>query len=130
VVWRLDCVVGSLKDLIGLISTVLDSRASLHSLTEDFAVSSRNGRNMLHTLNALSDFQYSLIKHRTIQGLRQARAKGRVGGRPRKLGPAQIKKAEAMLDKARMTKTEVATHFGVCRQTLNQALAMSASRVS
>ena len=36
-----------------------------------------------------------------------------MGGRPRKLGPAEVKKAEAMLNQARMTKTEVATHFGV-----------------
>lgn len=126
VVWRLDCLADSLKELIAIVTRINRAKANLHSLSDEFSVSAHGGRAMLGTLHALSDFQYSLIKQRTIQGLREARAQGRVGGRPRKLGPREIRKAEAMLNKAQMTKTEVASHFGVCRQTLNQALAAEA----
>jgi len=124
VVWRLDCLTNTLKELIGVLTEINKKKASFRSLSEDFTVTPRSAGTMLATLGTISDFQSSYIRQRTIHGLRAAKAQGRVGGRPRKLGPAQVKKARAMLKKAKMTKSQVATHFGVCRATLNQALTL------
>jgi DNA invertase Pin-like site-specific DNA recombinase len=122
VVWRLDCLAGSLKELLTAVSQIDSHKANLNSLSEGFSVTSRTAKSMLHTLTALNDFQYSLIKQRTIHGLRAAKAKGRVGGRPRKLGPTQIREAKKLLKNADMTKAEVAIRLGVSRVTLNKAL--------
>lgn len=122
VVWRLDCLTNTLKELIEVLSDINKRKANFKSLSEGFSVSTRNAGATLTTLNTISDFQSSYIRQRTIHGLRVARAQGRVGGRPRKLGPVQIKEARSMLKKANMTKSQVAIHFGVCRATLNQAL--------
>jgi DNA invertase Pin-like site-specific DNA recombinase len=122
VVWRLDCLTNTLKELIGVLTEINKKKASFKSLTENFTVTPRSAAAMLATLGTISDFQSSYIRQRTIHGLKEARAQGRIGGRPRKLGPVQVKKAKAMLKKAKMTKSQVAAHFGVCRATLNQAL--------
>jgi DNA invertase Pin-like site-specific DNA recombinase len=122
VVWRLDCLTNTLKELIEILSELSRRKASFKSLSEDFTVTPRSAGTMLATLGTISDFQSSYIRQRTIHGLREARAQGRVGGRPRKLGPVQVKKAKTMLKKPNMTKSQVAAHFGVCRATLNQAL--------
>lgn len=124
VVWRLDCLTNTLKELIEVLSEINTRKAGFKSLSEDFSVTSRNAGAMLATLSTISDFQSSYIRQRTIHGLRAAKAQGRVGGRPRKLGPVQINKAKAMLKKANVTKSQVASHFGVCRATLNQALTL------
>jgi len=122
VVWRLDCLTDTLKELIGILSEINQKKAGFKSLSEDFSVTTRTAGAMLNTLGTISDFQSSYIRQRTIDGLRAAKAQGRVGGRPRKLEPKQIKQARSMLKKASMTKSRVADHFGVCRATLNQAL--------
>lgn len=122
VVWRLDCLAGSLKELLTVVTQINTLKANLNSITEDFSITPRTGKSMQHFLAALNDFQYSLIKQRTIHGLRAARAKGRVGGRPRKLGPSHIREAKKLLKKADMTKAEVAVRLGVSRVTLNKAL--------
>ena len=124
VVWRLDCLTNTLKELIEVLSEINKRKANFKSLSEDFSITTRNAGTMLTTLGTISDFQSSYIRQRTIHGLRAARAQGRIGGRPRKLGPAQVKKAKTMLKKAKMTKSQVANHFGVCRATLNQALSI------
>jgi len=122
VVWRLDCLAGSLKELLLVVNQINSLKANLKSLSENFSVTPRTSKSMLHTLTALNDFQYSLIKQRTIHGLRAAKAQGRVGGRPRKLGPVQIREAKKLLKKANITKAEIAVRLGVSRVTLNKAL--------
>ncbi|HJN51736.1 MAG: recombinase family protein [Pseudomonadales bacterium] len=122
VVWRLDCLAGSLEELLAVVTRINRLKANLNSIVDDFSVTPRTAKSMQHTLAALNDFQYALIKQRTIHGLRAARAKGRVGGRPRKLGPSQIREAKNLLKKANVTKAEVAVRLGVSRVTLNKAL--------
>lgn len=121
-VWRLDCLAGSLKELLVVVTQINSLKANLKSVSEDFNITPRTAKSMLHILTAIHGFQYSLIKQRTIHGLRAARAKGRVGGRPRKLGPVQIREAKKLLSKANMTKAKIAVRLGVSRVTLNKAL--------
>ena len=122
VVWRLDRLGRSLKDLLEIIQA-LDGRAvGFRSLTESIDTSSAGGKLIFHVFGALAEFEHSLIRERTKAGLAAARARGRKGGRKPKLSKADVKKAAAMLRDPTVTKTEVAQHFDITRMTLNQAL--------
>ena len=122
VVWRLDRLGRSLKDLVEIISDLEGKGIGFRSLTEAIDTTSAGGKLVFHIFAALSEFERSLIQERTRAGLAAARARGRKGGRPRALSKAQTQKARAMLSDPMITKTEVAKHFGVTRMTLNKAL--------
>jgi len=123
VVWRLDRLGRSLKDLVEIISELEGKGIGFRSLTEAIDTTNAGGKLVFHIFAALSEFERSLIQERTRAGLAAARARGRKGGRPRAMTNDQVKKAKAMLSDPMITKTEVAKHFGVTRMTLNKALA-------
>ena len=122
VVWKLDRLARSLKDLVELIQTLQERGVGFRSLTESIDTSSSGGRLVFHVFSALAEFEHSLIRERTMAGLAAARARGRKGGRKLRLSSADVRKAAAMLTDPHITKTEVAKHFGVSRVTLNAAL--------
>lgn len=122
VVWRLDRLGRSLKDLVEIV-TALESRGvGFVSLTESIDTVSAGGKLVFHLFAALAEFERNLIRERTVAGLVAARARGRKGGRKAKLDKSDVRKAAAMLLNPLMTKTEVALHFGVSRVTLDAAL--------
>lgn len=122
IVWRLDRLGRSLKDLVEIINELEERGVGFRSLSESIDTTSAGGKLIFHLFAALSEFERSLIQERTKAGLAAARARGRKGGRPRALSKSQIKKAKAMLLDPLITKTEVAKHFNVTRATLNKAL--------
>lgn len=123
VVWKLDRLARSLKDLVTIIDDLQARGVGFRSLTEAIDTTSTGGRLVFHIFGALAEFEHNLIRERTIAGLAAARARGRRGGRKPALSKADVRKAAAMLSDAAITKTEVAKHFGVSRVTLNAALA-------
>lgn len=122
IVWRLDRLGRSLKDLVEIVSDLESKGVGFQSLNESIDTTSPSGKLIFHVFAALSEFERSLIQERTKAGVAAARARGRKGGRPKKLSADQIRKARAMLSDPLMTKAEVARHFGVSRVTLNSAL--------
>ncbi|MEW8472055.1 MAG: recombinase family protein [Candidatus Thiodiazotropha endolucinida] len=122
IVWRLDRLGRSLKDLVGIISMLDERGVGFQSLTESIDTTSAGGKLVFHIFGALAEFEHTLIRERTMAGLAAARARGRKGGRKPSMSKADVKKAVAMLRDPQMTKTEVADHFGVSRVTLNQSL--------
>jgi DNA invertase Pin-like site-specific DNA recombinase len=122
VLWRLDRLGRSLKDLVEIVQSLEDREIGLHSLSESIDTTSAGGRLIFHVFASLSEFERNLISERTIAGLEAARARGRMGGRKPKLNRADVRKAAAMLLDPMMSKTEVANHFNVSRITLNQSL--------
>ena len=123
VVWKLDRLARSLKDLVEIVHDLNQRGVGFRSLTESIDTTSSGGRLVFHIFGALAEFEHSLIRERTIAGLAAARARGRKGGRRLALSSADVRKAAAMLAAPNITKTEVAKHFGVSRVTLNAALA-------
>lgn len=126
-VWRLDRLGRSLKDLVGMVSDLEARGVAFSSLNEAIDTGSAGGKLIFHAFAALAEFERSLIRERTRAGLAAARARGRKGGRPRKLSSDQVRKAKAMLLDPYVTKGEVARHFKVTRMSLNNALAHSAA---
>lgn len=122
VVWKLDRLARSLKDLVEIIEGLQGKGVGFRSLTESIDTTSTGGRLVFHIFGALAEFEHSLIRERTIAGLAAARARGRKGGRKPAMSSADIRKAAAMLSDPAITKAEVAKHFSVSRVTLNAAL--------
>ena len=118
VVWRLDRLGRSLSDLIHLTNELQSRGIGLESLTEKIETASPTGKLVFHVFGALSEFERNLIRERTMAGLKAARARGRKGGRPRKLQAKEIKTIRALLRTAEISVQEVATRFGVSRSTL------------
>ena len=77
VVWKLDRLARSLKDLVEIVQDLNDREISFKSLTEAIDTTSSGGRLMFHIFGALAEFEHSLIRERTIAGLQAARARGR-----------------------------------------------------
>jgi DNA invertase Pin-like site-specific DNA recombinase len=122
VVWKLDRLARSLKDLVEIVQELQDREIGFRSLTESIDTTSSGGRLVFHILGALAEFEHDLIRERTIAGLQAARARGRKGGRKPAMSDADVKKAAAMLLDPNITKKEVAEHFAVSRTTLNASL--------
>ena len=122
IVWKLDRLARSLKDLVEIIQDLNEREVGFKSLTESIDTISSGGRLVFHIFGALAEFEHSLIRERTIAGLEAARARGRKGGRKPAMANTDVRKAAAMLLDPSMTKKEVAEHFNISRTTLNASL--------
>jgi DNA invertase Pin-like site-specific DNA recombinase len=122
VVWKLDRLARSLKDLVEIVQDLNDREVGFKSLTEAIDTTSSGGRLVFHIFGSLAEFEHDLIRERTIAGLQAARARGRKGGRKPSMSASEVKKAAAMLSDPTITKTEVAQHFSISRTTLNASL--------
>lgn len=122
VVWRLDRLGRSLKHLIDTVNELDAKGIGFRSLTESIDTTTPGGRLVFHIFGALAEFERELIRERTHAGLAAARARGRKGGRPRKLAPRQVATARTLLGDGTHSVTEVAEMLGVSRNTLYRAL--------
>lgn len=118
VVWRLDRLARSLKQLIETVEMLEAKGIGFRSLSENIDTTTSGGRLIFHIFGALAEFERSIIRDRTVAGLDAARARGRVGGRPRALSDDDLDAARALLADPSITTTEVAKRLGVSVSTL------------
>jgi DNA invertase Pin-like site-specific DNA recombinase len=121
VIWKLDRLGRSLRNLIELVNDLRERGVQFKSLTEGFDTTTPAGRMLFHVIAALGEMERDLIRERTNAGLTAARARGRKGGRKRKLDARAIKMARALLSDG-STADEVAKTLRVNRATLYRAL--------
>src|SRR5690348_7972823 len=76
------------------------------------------GKLIFHVFGSLAEFERNLIRERTLAGLRAARARGRNGGRPRKLKTKDIQVIKALMHAGELPVQDIADRFGVARSTL------------
>ena len=124
-VWRLDRLGRNLQDLIRIVTDIEARGVTFKSLTESIDTKGPAGKLVFHLFASLAQFERELIKERTLAGLAAARARGRHGGRPRRLNPSQCKAALAMVKDKAMPVSEISRHFGVSRSTLYNMVAES-----
>ena len=129
VVWKLDRLARSLKQLIETVGLLEERGIGLRSVTEAIDTTTAGGRLIFHIFGALSEFERTVIRERTKAGLSAARARGRVGGRPAKLSTTDLKAAKALLADEGITVTEVAKRLGVSPATLYRHLPAARSAV-
>lgn len=118
VVWKLDRLARSLKQLIETVETLEEKGVGFRSLTESIDTTSSGGRLIFHIFGALAEFERAIIKERTKAGLDAARARGRIGGRPRALSDKDLAVAHALLADGSITIRDVAKRLGVSVSTL------------
>ena len=89
VVWKLDRLSRSLKDLLAIMDKVTQAQAGFRSLTEAIDTTTPAGRMMMQIVGSFAEFERAMLRERTQAGLDEARKQGRVGGRRHKLRPDQ-----------------------------------------
>jgi len=121
VVWSLDRLGRDLKHLVGLIDTLNQQQVGLKVLAGAGAqldTTTANGRLVFGIFAALAEFEAALIRERTHAGLRAARARGRHGGRPRKMTATTLKMAMMAMAESGSQAKEVAFRLGITTSTL------------
>ena len=122
VVWRLDRLGRSLKDLLELVHQLDERGIGLKSLTESLDTTTPSGRLIFQVFGAVAEFERNLIRERTTAGLRAARARGRKGGRPRSLSGKDVAAAKAMLADPDLTVAEICERLNTSPATLYRHL--------
>jgi DNA invertase Pin-like site-specific DNA recombinase len=118
VVWRLDRLGRSLKDLIQLTETLKQRSIGLQSLQESIDTTTSSGQLIFHLFGALAEFERNLIRERTNAGLVAARARGKLGGRPKALDPNKRQLAVKLYNDRQYPIGEICKMMGISKPTL------------
>lgn len=110
VIWRLDRLGRSLKELIETVNDLAARGIELRSLKENIDTSTPTGKLMFHIIASLAEFERDIIQERTLAGLEAARARGRKGGRPKAtsmIRPGDLSRARALYAAKKNTVAEI-----------------------
>jgi DNA invertase Pin-like site-specific DNA recombinase len=121
VVWRLDRLGRSLKHLIETITRLNNRKIGFKSITENIDTTTSGGKLVFHIFGALAEFERDIIRERTNAGLSAARARGRLGGRPKAKtldSPKKVALAQSLYDNKNNTIDEICKTLNVSRATL------------
>jgi DNA invertase Pin-like site-specific DNA recombinase len=114
VVWRLDRLGRSLTNLIELMTLLAERGIGFRSLSEQIDTTTSGGKLVFHIFGALAEFERELIRERTRAGLAAARARGRQGGRPKKLDSARkLAMAQALYQDGTHSIADICQILGV-----------------
>lgn len=119
VVYKLDRLSRSMKDLLYLSERLHNEGVELRSLNDPVDTTSPMGKFYFHLMAALAEFERSLIGWRTKKGMESARDRGQKFGPVSKIGKRELRKAAAML-KAGASAEAVGKHFGLTGQRIRQ----------
>jgi DNA invertase Pin-like site-specific DNA recombinase len=123
VVWKLDRLSRSLKDLLLILEKLKGAGADFQSLTEAIDTATPAGRMMMQIVGSFAEFERAMLRERTRTGLEAARQEGRVGGRRPKLSPQQQKEVIDLVQSGRKTAADAARLFRVHPSTVARLLA-------
>ena len=123
VVWKLDRLGRSLRDLITMLDELKRRKVKFRSLTEHIDTDTPTGRAMWQMIGLLAELERSLISERTHAGVKGAKRRGVKFGSKRKLTPEQLDHARKLIDKGEHDRQGIADLFKVSRTTLYRALA-------
>lgn len=121
VVWKLDRLGRSLKQLVNLVDELKEKEVHLKSIKDQIDTSSPSGKLIFNIFASLADFERELIIERTQAGLKSARARGRKGGRPKGLSASAKTKAlaaETLYKEGKLTVNEMARNLNISKTTL------------
>ena len=117
VVWKLDRIGRSVKQLVSFVEELSDNAINFISIKDGIDTSTSTGRFFFHIMASLAQMERELIVERTQAGLTAARLKGRKGGRPRKMTERKMKSAKKLLEEG-ISPTDVAEDLGISIPTL------------
>jgi DNA invertase Pin-like site-specific DNA recombinase len=118
---KYDRLARSLKDLLEIVEAIRARGAGFRSLAEDIDTTTPAGRLVFHVFASIAQFERERISERTKEGLASARKRGRIGGRPPALSPAQKDEVRRMRDEEHRAVPEIARLFKVSERTVRRA---------
>jgi len=118
IVWKLDRMCRSLRTLIDIINNLNNKGMFFKSLQEDLNTNSTAGKLIFHVFGALAEFEHDVIRDRCHAGLVAARARGRFGGRPRKVNDSKIVILKSLLADRRHSISDICKSLKISRATL------------
>jgi DNA invertase Pin-like site-specific DNA recombinase len=125
VVWKLDRLSRSLKDVLSLMEKIAQAQAGFRSLTEAIDTTSAGGRMMMQIVASFAEFERAMLRERTRIGLDEARKQGRLGGRRHKLRPDQQEEIVSLVNTGQKTAAAAARLFNVHPATVSRLLQRS-----
>ena len=127
VVWKLDRLSRSLRDVLTIMEWLGEAKAGFNSLTEAIDTTTPAGRMMMQMVGAFAEFERAMLRERTKAGLDSARREGRIGGRRPKLSPQQQAEIRRMVAKGDKTAADAARLFRIHPATVCRLLARPAT---
>jgi len=128
VVWKLDRLGRTVRQLVSFVEDLQTNGVALKSLTDGIDTTTPAGRFFFHVMAALAEMERDLLRERTRAGLEAAKARGREGGRPPKLSDEQLAHAEHLMTDPKVSHASIARSLGINRSTLYRTLARKASQ--
>jgi DNA invertase Pin-like site-specific DNA recombinase len=122
VVWKLDRLSRSLRDVLTIMERIAEASAGFRSLTEAIDTTSPAGRMMMQMVAAFAEFERAMLRERTKAGLESARKNGRIGGRRPKLSPQQQGEITRMISRGEKTAADAARLFKIHPATVSRLL--------
>ena len=123
VVWKLDRLSRSLKDVLHIMERIAKAGAGFRSITENIDTTTPAGRMMMQMVGAFAEFERAIIRERTSAGLAAARAEGRVGGRRKKLDATKQREIAESVLTGRKTGADMARLYNVSQPTVSRIVA-------
>jgi DNA invertase Pin-like site-specific DNA recombinase len=118
VIWKLDRLGRSLKDLLLIVNELNQKEIGLKSLHENIDTTTPTGKLIFHIFASLAEFEKDVIKERTNAGLKAARARGRVGGRPKKLTDKQLTLLKTLHQDKNTSLSDISNILGISKKTI------------
>jgi DNA invertase Pin-like site-specific DNA recombinase len=125
VVWKLDRLGRSLSDLVALVNEIQEKGAGLQSLQDHIDTTTPQGKFTFHLFAAIAEFEREITRERTRAGLASARARGKLGGRPKGLSKAAEEKAkiaQLLHKQGDLSIDAICTHLAISKMTLYRYL--------
>jgi DNA invertase Pin-like site-specific DNA recombinase len=121
VIWKLDRLGRSLKNLIDIVNELLQRKVGLKSLNDPIDTTTPHGRLTFNLFASLAEFERDILRERTNAGLVAARARGRTGGRPKGLTPRAeqtASAAETLYREGKLSSQQIADRLHISKSTL------------
>jgi len=125
VIWKLDRLGRSLKNLVELVGNLIEKKVGLKSLNDPIDTSTSQGRLVFNIFASLAEFERDIISERTKAGLAAARARGRFGGRPPGLSQESETTAiaaESLYKSNELSVSEICDKLKISKPTLYKYL--------
>ncbi|HEM6962612.1 TPA: recombinase family protein [Legionella pneumophila] len=125
VIWKLDRLGRSFKDLISLVTNLIEQGIGIRSLNDPIDTTTPQGRLVFNIFSSLAEFERELIRERTLAGLEAARLRGKKSGRPAglsKKAQALAHSAELLYKEGKLSVSEICAQLGLGRATFYKYL--------
>jgi len=130
VVWKLDRLGRSLSHLVEFINNLKNNEIGFKSIQENIDTTSGVGKLIFHMFAALAEFEKDLIRERTMAGLAAARARGKLGGRPKALDVKQVALAKTMYQNKEISVKDICKTLNIGKTTFYRYINEGKSDIS